>query len=344
MARSQHLHSKIKFGTRLNRLLSRLNLAVVKNTTLSTLEERSSNLQLLQSKRPPEGQPCLLDAVEKLSVRITQLETASSRIAAGQSLALQAQIESTWKVIDFVEGRSTRSAQFDCFLCGGLIERDSLRPMESQCIFGGGLLQRWQCEHCDVISGPLKMLDLTASQLSDEYASHFRANQEDYSIHEEIRAFHALDPVKRGRYLNYGCGGNLSGIESLRAEGWDVWGFEPSLREVPAAEFVLRSRDELAKHRFDGIFSNNVLEHFRFPVEELGFMRSLLNGGGKMSHATPGYEYLYEYTRFHLFFYSGRSREVLGRLAGLELVDYVSDGIFKCGIYAQHSHQTPVSP
>jgi len=81
--------------------------------------------------------------------------------------------------------------------------------------------------------------------------------------------------------------------------------------------------------RFDGIFSNNALEHLRYPAHELSMMRALLNKGCKMSHATPCFEYLYEFSRFHLFFFLGRSRAILAEKAGLHIDDFVSDGEFK---------------
>jgi hypothetical protein len=96
---------------------------------------------------------------------------------------------------------------------------------------------------------------------------------------------------------------------------------------------VISSSVELQKIRFDGVFSNNVLEHLRYPVEELSFMREIIKQGGRMSHATPCFEYLYEYTRFHLFFYLGRSRSLLAERANLTVVDFVLDGEFMCALY-----------
>ena len=72
--------------------------------------------------------------------------------------------------------------------------------------------------------------------------------------------------------------------------------------------------------RFDGIMSHNVIEHFQDPVTELRHMASLLRDKDSvMAHATGCYEYRYEYTRFHTFFYTGRSAAVLAEKAGLWL-------------------------
>ena len=49
---------------------------------------------------------------------------------------------------------------------------------------------------------------------------------------------------------------------------------------------------------------------------------------GLISHATPCFEYLYPFTRFHLFFYLGKSRKDLFKLADFEIVEYIVDGEF----------------
>ena len=66
-------------------------------------------------------------------------------------------------------------------------------------------------------------------------------------------------------------------------------------------------------------FSNDLIEHLQNPVEELCFMKSLLKPDGKMYHATGCYEYAFEYTRFHLFFFLGRSLQLLAQKSGLEV-------------------------
>jgi len=63
-------------------------------------------------------------------------------------------------------------------------------------------------------------------------------------------------------------------------------------------------------------------------VAELQVMASLLPPDGLMSHATPCFEYRFEFTRFHLFFFLGRSRSFLAREAGLQIQDYQAEGDF----------------
>lgn len=53
-----------------------------------------------------------------------------------------------------------------------------------------------------------------------------------------------------------------------------------------------------------------------------------------MAHATPCYEYLCEYTRWHLFF-PGRSRELLARLAGLRVEHFEMDEHYMNCVFGQ---------
>jgi len=54
-----------------------------------------------------------------------------------------------------------------------------------------------------------------------------------------------------------------------------------------------------------------------------------------MAHATPCFEYLFEYTRFHLFFFPGRSREVLAQRAGLKIESFEVYGMFLNAVYSR---------
>ncbi len=308
-------------ATRLNGALARFNLAMVKRSTLTDLEAAKRSFALP-----------LVPEIDPSRVAIDFLSAQQDRVLASQVELLQGQIANASRIIDTLDRSSVPPSTLECPLCSGRRARSDFAPFESQCIFGGGRLGRVQCPDCDVIFGPDKMLGLSAAQLANEYTIHFRAYTEAYDPADEIRAFHALGPLQGGTYLNYGCGSNTSGIEQLRASGWDVWGYEPNERGLSSDGQIVRSRSVLETMDFDGIYSNNVLEHFRDPVGELSFMRSRLRPGGAMAHATPCFEYLYEFTRFHLFFFLGRSRELLAKSAGLDLSEFSCDGEFMCAV------------
>ncbi len=257
-----------------------------------------------------------------------------SKIEGVRQELLRQQISVKWELFDSLELLMPDEENTEaCPLCFHEAPRETFPIFESQCIFGGGRLTRFQCPECDVIFGAKKMLAMNASELTQDYESHYKVFQESDSTEQEIRAFHLLNPSKDGVYLNYGAGGWSKSVQVLRSQGWNVVAFEPHDSAASNCDYLLRSKEDLLQIKFDGVFSNNVLEHLRYPVRELIFMSEILKSGAKMSHATPCFEYLYEYTRFHLFFFLGRSRTLLAEKTGLTVSDFVVDGEFMCALY-----------
>lgn len=262
-------------------------------------------------KKQPVGSPPIKDLIDE-----------SSR------MIIRHQIRCKWDVIDRLQAGGLENEIIECPLCSKENSTKSFKKLTSSCIFEGGVLHRLQCPNCDLIFGPSKMLGLSNEELSHEYNWHYKVFDEVDSTSAEIRAFQSLMPTKSGVYLNWGAGGWSKTISKLRSDGWNVFGYEPHCAASSRESFVINNIQELKSMKFDGVFSNNVLEHLKDPVEELKLMASLLNDNGKMSHATPCFEYLYEYTRFHLFFFVGKSKALLFNNAELQLDSYTVDGHF----------------
>lgn len=49
-------------------------------------------------------------------------------------------------------------------------------------------------------------------------------------------------------------------------------------------------------------------------------MKAIMSDDGIMVHSTACYNYIYEYTRFHLFFYTGTSVEEICKQTGLKVI------------------------
>ena len=300
-------------------MLGILNFAVVRRTTIEEIpayRENPTSIALTDCRDRE-----VFDKISELDslVRETRLEL------------LRHQIACKWNLIDSVERMHAPSShEIECPLCGHSGDPDRFGKYESHCMFGGGVLTRLQCPACDVIFGPAKMFTLTEAELSQEYEWHYRAYSEGDSTESELRAFYALTPKKDGIYLNYGAGAWSRSVKVLREQGWNVLAFEPHSSAAAGEDYVVRDRKQLAAMKFDGVFSNNVLEHLRFPVEELIYMASLLKPGAVMAHATACFEYLYEYTRFHLFFFLGKSVDLLAKRADLKIEEFIRDGDFMC--------------
>ena len=253
---------------------------------------------------------------------------ATPELTEQEKELLRHQIAVKWDLIHRIEALKDAPAVLTCALCQHSGPAPSFTLFESQCIFEGGAIVRHQCPECDVIFGSAPMLALSAEELTQEYEWHYRVFTEGDSTEQELRAFHALGPDRDKKYVNWGSGAWSNTIDVLRAEGWQVYGFEPHGSAVGGSDAILTSMEQLVQLQPHGIFSNNVLEHLRHPVAALQAMANLLPADGLMSHATPCFEYRFEFTRFHLFFFLGRSRSLLAREAGLQIQDYQVEGDF----------------
>ena len=243
-----------------------------------------------------------------------------------------------WKLIDHLrKDTELPSDVLVCNVCGSSRQRSEYKTMESDCIFNGGHLTRYICPECGVVFGPSKFVDQGQKGIDEDYWVHYLGFSEGDSEYKEERAFRLLEPRKDKVYLDYGCGKWSKTLQKLRAEGYNVYGYEPYAPEMDNPYMITRKED-LVRMRFDGIFSNDVLEHFVDPVEDMKFMASLLmDEKSRMAHCTACYVYRYEYTRFHTHFFLGNSVNVLAEKAGLNVTGYVNDledNDFICYIYA----------
>lgn len=289
----------------LNKILGFVNVAIVRRDSLNSLE----HVRAIETR-----------IISKIDDRYKDL--------------LGKQIAQKWGLIDHLSNvySSDYEERRKCPLCGMEEEHSKFSELVSHCIFGGGRLVRHACCHCGVVFGPDKMFRMSPEELSQEYELHYEVHQEGDSTDQELKAFYALKPSKDGIYLNYGAGSWSRSIEILRNEGWNIWAFEPHGSAAAGSDFVITSPDQLQRQKFDGVFSNNVLEHFRYPDIEIKKLSKLLKPNGRMAHATPCFEYLYEYTRFHLFFFCGKSREILFEKSGVREIEFIRDGEFMCSV------------
>ena len=226
-------------------------------------------------------------------------------------------IRCRWQVLDALDGLLFPPATpVKCLVCGHEAPKSTYETRISECIFGGGRLERFVCPECGCVFGPLKMMALTPNQLAAEYVQNYSVYRETDCTFLERPTFMALKPTKNGVYLNYGAGAWNHTTVELREAGYTVYDFEPY---APTGDrpWVIRSKDELGKMKFDGIFSNDLIEHFQHPVESLLEMKKLLKPGGVMAHTTGCYDYEYEYTRFHYAFFLGKSLSILSNRIGM---------------------------
>lgn len=182
----------------------------------------------------------------------------------------------------------------------------------ARCVFSEVELERFVCPQCDVIFGPMSMIGLSTEAIKREYETLYASYAEGNTTSHEILTFMSMKPVKTGRYLNFGAGKWSNTEQRLREQGYDVAYYDPFVQGGS-------NKTSIPMEKYDGLFSHNVIEHFQEPLSTFMIMTSLLRPGGRMAHSTPCYEYLCEKTKYHLFFFLGRSIGVVAEKCGLIL-------------------------
>lgn len=235
---------------------------------------------------------------------------------AGIRRVRRLRIRYVWFMRDWRQSRKESAGIVECPICHNRKATELFKKLVSRCIFGGGALQRYECPNCGVIFGPQKMLSLSPQELDRDYRAHYSCYSEGDTNEAVLDTFRHLNPSLGCRYLNYGCGQWSKPLRQIRSQGYDIVGFDPYVADPDDPSQITDVR-ELAGMRFDGIMSHNLLEHLVDPRSSLAFMSSLLAENGVMAHSTECFEYRHEYSRFHLFFFTGRSLDVLSKNSGL---------------------------
>ena len=239
-------------------------------------------------------------------------------------------VPAVWNALDRLYERTEPVGEPTCLACTFTAPAAKFAVRTDACVFGGGKLERLECPSCGCVFGPLKYLQTPPELVDLDYRLLYTDYSEGDSTEAEIRAFRAMGPKPGGVYLNWGSGAWSESVERLRAEGFDVWGFEP--HATVDSQFVVQRRDQISA-KFDGVFSNNLIEHLFDPAEQFADWKSLLKPGGRMAHASPCYEWSFAYTRFHVFFPLGEAPARLAERTGFRLTGAEDEGEFHVRVF-----------
>jgi len=207
---------------------------------------------------------------------------------------------------------------FSCRCCGATNVLAAADQISAACVFSGLALTRFRCGSCGVIFGPIPLVTCHAKELAALYELLYSFYAEGFSQPYQEKTFYLLNPSRRGRYLNYACGDWSVGIEHLTSLGWNVTGFEP-FQTVHSASIVT-DRARLHGEGYDGLYTHNFLEHVQDPMQFLRECSELIAPGGKMAHSSACFDYVFEVSPFHLFFYCGDSVRHLAHRTGFQLL------------------------
>jgi hypothetical protein len=219
-----------------------------------------------------------------------------------------------------------------CGVCGSLGQVDKLEVFQATDMFGAGGLTRYRCPVCGVVFGPEKVLALPLSVLFRDYEDLYLSYKEGPTADVEVAVVQKILsdwlPIRPRHVLNFGAGVG-SGLKKIhetpKFADLEVIGYDPVYSDLPL-RLTNRWNDIVSGPRFDAIFSNNVIEHFQAPVEQMRKLRELLQPlhTSVIYMATPRPEVClekYAHTRFHTFFYLNQSLHVLAeRVGGLEFL------------------------
>ena len=257
------------------------------------------------------------------SPKVDALERRLASVETQLELAEKFQVFAFWRGLDAIYDAKPGDELLRCIVCDHRGQRSGLTVHASNCIFGGGKLVRHECPACGCIFGPQKFLDQSPEMIGLDYQLLYSRYKEGDTTTNEVRTFHSLAPTMGRAYVNWGPGAWNRTIEQLRGEGWDIWGFEPSA--PAAARYIVANKNALPS-AIDGLFSNNVIEHFADPVAQFSEFAALLRPGARMAHSSPCYVYRYEFTRFHTLFLLGQAPHILAARTGFKVIDRTTDG------------------
>jgi Methyltransferase domain len=206
-----------------------------------------------------------------------------------------------------------------CPVCGSVVGPAAERIRREVGMFKVGPIIRVRCPECDAVFGPVSIISMRAERLQSEYELLYSVYAEPDTTRFQRTTFQALEPRKASRILNYACGTWKRGVNELLADGFDVYGYEPSLpKQHPR---IATSLEELGKVKFDGIFSHNFVEHIQNPVAQFSEWKSMLCPGGRMAHSTACFEYLCDESPFHICYLLGNSLNRLCGRVGLKVTE-----------------------
>lgn len=179
----------------------------------------------------------------------------------------------------------------------------------------GNDLLRYQCQNCGVIFGPLEILNESQESLKQRYQRLYDSGWREMDpTRVEIKIIEILNLKKGQTCLNWGGGSVSKTSQKVSDLGIVLDTYEPF---DPYAKKAITKLDNIGM--YDAIFSNNLMEHLQDPVAELMLMSNHLKDDGVMIHKTPCWEYVYEWTEYHLFFFVGKSPEIMAEKAGFTI-------------------------
>jgi ubiquinone/menaquinone biosynthesis C-methylase UbiE len=114
-----------------------------------------------------------------------------------------------------------------------------------------------------------------------------RFNETDKYRHELLELFYMIDPDKKDKILDYGCGTGHA-VKHFRMEGYEVYGYDYFRYVDGNPSWYIQK----AKFKFDHIYFMHSFAHIPNIEQVLINMRQILKYGGTITVLTPNKNYL----------------------------------------------------
>lgn len=217
-----------------------------------------------------------------------------------------------------------------CYICDYESSICNYKELTSNDIFNAGKIIRYQCPNCDVIFGDLRFLNLSEKEINDDYTDLYSYYKESDTTKYILEVFDRLNLFipenKNKKILDFACGDWNNIIPMIRKKGFiNIYGYD---KYVNKNSECMLSEEELLNNKFDIIYSNNYIEHLIDPLSNIKYLLNLLENDGYLIFITSCFEYCYEFTHFHTFFFIGRSINKLCEKLGIKMI-YSKKIIFK---------------
>lgn len=207
-----------------------------------------------------------------------------------------------------------------CPICSKTIKDTANHLRISTNFWNTGDLIRVECPHCDVVFGPLSIINRDSRRLSEDYKILYTYYKEGETPIYQKMAFDRLKTSKEKNYLNYACGDWKNGIENLRNDGWNIYGYEPNLPYQ--TDSIKTDFKELSEIKFDALMTHNFIEHIQNPIQVFTEWNQMLQIGNKMVHSSPCFKWKFDFSNFHLYFFLGKSLDILAKRTGFRVLEY----------------------
>ena len=201
-----------------------------------------------------------------------------------------------------------------CFVCFYENSINKFSFLLANDIFNFGTIKRYICPNCDVIFGDLKFILLPRDKIMQDYLDTYSYYKEGTNNLFFIELFKNIEYIKKNdKIIDYGCGNVLTYHKILNEQGYNIDRYDKFVKDPDMLQTII-------PETYDILFNHNVIEHVLDPIADINDMKNCIKKNGYLVISSACWDYCYEYTHFHTFFFLGKSVNYLCEKLNIELM------------------------